>query len=97
MSFHHKASQFDATGGSLAETQIPDSIFLPIAMNLSDAQTYTGFSRKHLDELINSGKLVRRRLGPKGTFIVLRSQLDAALEEAFNNGSEGIEGDFSFA
>lgn len=70
---------------------------VPIAMTISDALAYTSFSRRHLDELISEGKLERRRLGPNGAFILLRKQLDAAVDDAFKEGSDNLEGDFRFA
>lgn len=65
-------------------------------MTISDAQDYSGLSRKRLDDLTKSGKLDRRRLGANGAFIVMRQQLDAAIAEAFSEEAGAIETDFDF-
>lgn len=97
MSSRAKVIQLDQARKSNAAVSNSTLIPLPIGMSIDEAQAYTGFSRKHLDELTKSGKLTRRRLGPKGAFIVQRRQLEEVLEEAFEEHSDCLSGDFRFA
>lgn len=97
MKFHTNAVLIDEAHLPQEPRKRGASTPVPIAMTISDALVYTGFSKRHIDELISQGKLERRRLGPKGAFILLRKQLDAAVDDAFNEGSDNLEGDFRFA
>lgn len=97
MSFHDKDLRAGSSAAAPAVLEPIPNAPLPIAMSIEQAQVYSGFSRKYLDQLIKTGKLDRRRVGANGAFIVRRDQLDAAVADAFSDGPDSLERDFRFA
>ncbi len=97
MSFYDKDLRAGGLTALPAVLQTIPNCPLPAAMSIEQAQAYSGFSRKHLDQLIRIGKLDRARVGPNGAYIVRRDQLDAAIADAFSDGPGSLERDFRFA
>lgn len=97
MSFHDKDLRLGNAAAALKTRKSNTNVLLPIALSIEQAQAYSGFSRNYLQQLIKSGKLERRRVGPNGAYIVRRDQLDAAIDEAFADDTECLERDFRFA
>lgn len=97
MSFHDKDLKAEGRAALPASLQFIPNMPLPIAMSVEQAQAYSGFSRKYLDQLIKTGKLDRRRLGANGAYLVRRDQLDSAIADAFASEPDSLERDFRFA
>lgn len=97
MSFHEKDLPAEGRAGAPFNLSIGSVALLPAAMSMEQAQAYSGFSRKHLNRLITTGRLDRRRVGYHGGFIVRRDQLDAAIAETFSDAANSIETDYDFA
>jgi hypothetical protein len=70
----------------------------PAALNWRQALTYTGLGPAYLRKLTEQGRLVFRQIGPRGSKIVLRAELDRILTEILSAEmkSTGIEEDFDF-
>lgn len=70
----------------------------PAALNRQQASAYSGLAPAFLRRLAKEGRLVFRPIGPNGSKVVLRAELDRILSE--NLGAEmkgtGIEEDFDF-
>ena len=96
MGFHDSSLGTGTPATSPADAKNVLNAPAPVAMSVEQAQAYSGFSRKHLDHLIRTGKLNRARLGPKGAYIVRRDQLDAAIADAFAHQADSLERDFRF-
>lgn len=78
---------------------IPSSLGVgPVALTLRQALTYTGLAPAFLRRLVKEGRLVARPIGPHGSNIVLRAELDRILSEILGAEmkSTGIEEDFDF-
>jgi hypothetical protein len=69
---------------SLALAQLPD---WPAAMNREAALAYTGVAEVQLLEWKRRGKVTFRARGPNGALLALRSDLDAALKDLFENAA----------
>lgn len=97
MSFHDKGLMSEVSGEPSSRPLTVGTGTLPAAMSIEHAQAYSGFSRKHLNRLIVTGKLDRRRVGYHGGYIVRRDQLDAVIAETFSGSANSLETDFDFA
>jgi hypothetical protein len=96
VSFHDNGLTAERRAEAPLSSSIGGAGLLPAAMSMEQAQAYSGFSRKHLNRLITTGKLDRRRVGYHGGYIVRRDQLDAAIAEAFASTPNSVETDFRF-
>ncbi len=70
----------------------------PAALNWRQSLAYSGLAPAYLRRLVKEGKLVSRPIGPRGSNIVLRAELDRILKEILSAEmkSTGIEEDFDF-
>ena len=68
----------------------------PAALTWSDALDYSSFSPAQLRRWEKAGALRFRRVGRNGAKVVMRSQLDQLLEQAFAPVSIDIAEDFDF-
>lgn len=64
-------------------SQLHSAYGWPPAMTLADARSYCGLSKSQLRRFERCGALTVRKLGPNGAKVVLRSELDALLANAF--------------
>lgn len=60
----------------------------PAAMRRDASLAYTGVSEAQLRQWERSGKVRFQPRGPNGSMLALRRDLDAALHELFNAGSD---------
>ena len=79
-----KEKSFMEPGVSRQGRSQPHSAYgWPPAMTLADARTYCGLSKSQLRRWERCGALTVRKLGRNGARVVLRSELDALLANAF--------------
>jgi len=69
-----------------------------MALTWPQALTYSGFAPSYLRRLVREGRLITRPIGPHGSNIVLRAELDRILSEILGAEMKGteIEEDFDF-